>query len=184
MPATSRPLTSCRCKHDKSQPNGQELEALSEDIPDANTQVRESLNWGNETSRKSSIFKGQRGKIYHAVIREGCPAYQTTFPKSCKKPKRQAQIFSAGFSLLIAAGLSSNHNPKSWRPLFRVVRRFVALLRPGWQPYTSERLRRGVGACVDRCCEERFCPLKLQDQRRKAPEGWEIAQPPGDTFCP
>ena len=57
-------------------------------------------------------MKRKYGKIYYAVIRERCASYQVTFPKIYEKPKRQAQIFPVGFSLPIAAGLSSNHSPK------------------------------------------------------------------------
>ena len=58
------------------------------------------------------------------------------------------------------------------------MRRFVALLRPGWHLYTFEKLKRGVGAFVRSCRGERFCPLKPQGHRREAPGGWEIASLP------
>ena len=90
-----------------------------------------SPNGGTEMFRKSSISKTPYGKIYYAVIRERCPAYWTTFSKSCENPKRQAQIFSAGSSLSIIACLRSNHSQKPWCPLFRVVRRFAAPLQHG-----------------------------------------------------
>ena len=94
------------------------------------------------------------------------------------------RIFTAGFSLPIAVGLSSNHSHSHDPSLFRVVRQFVALLRSGWHPYTSEKLKRGVAAFVRRRRGERFCPLKPQGQRRETLGGWEITQPPGDAFAP
>ena len=45
----------------------------------------------------------------------------------------------------------------------------MPILRTEWHPYTSEKLKRSVGACVDRCRKERFCSLKPQGRRRKKP---------------
>ena len=60
----------------------------------------------------------------------------------------------------------------------------MALLWPGWHPNTSKKLKCGVGEFVRRCREERFCPLKFQEQRRKTPGSWEITRPLGDTSAP
>ena len=111
-------------------------------------------------------FERQHGKNYYVVIKERLlPVRQR--PQKVPKIASIAEYFLAGFSLPIATGLSSNHDPKPRKPLFRVVRRFEALLQTGWHPYTSKGTNRGVGEFSGHCYEERFCPLKLQEQRRK-----------------
>ena len=54
----------------------------------------------------------------------------------------------------------------------------MALLRPGRYPYTSKKLKCGVGALVRRCRGERFWPLKYRAQRRRTHrEVGKVGQP-------
>ena len=87
--------------------------------------------------------------------------------------------FSTGFYPPIAAAPSSNHSPKPRKPLFRVVRRFVAALWVRWHRNTSKKLKRSVGACVGHCRKDRFCPLQLHGQRGRnigMPENWPASR--------
>ena len=130
-------------------------------------------------SRRSSIFKKiTRKKLLRCNQREA-PCLSDNVPKKLQKPKEEGTDF-------LSRLFSTNSCPVPVRPTtkiregpcLRVVRRFVALLRPGWHLYTFEKLKRGVGAFVRSCRGERFCSLKPQGQRREAPGGWEIASLP------
>ncbi len=65
--------------------------------------------------------------------------------------------FPAGFSLPIAVDFILSHSLKTGSPVSPLGRRFVPLLRAGWRPYTSEGLKRSVGAFVGDSAEEQFC---------------------------
>ena len=73
--------------------NGQGYEALSEDIPGANTQVRESLNWGNETSCKSSIFKRAMWKNLLRCNQREVPILSDNVPKKLRQTKETGTDF-------------------------------------------------------------------------------------------
>lgn len=93
-------------------PTGKALKRFRIILPALIHRYRKALTGEMKHLVKVQFSKRQYGKIYYAVIRERYLTYQTMFPISCEKTKRQTQIFSAGLFLPVAVDLSSNQNPK------------------------------------------------------------------------
>ena len=113
--------------------------------------------------------------------------------KSGKVKRAKGDCIHIFYGRILIADISSpnsNYNSNLRRPLFRVVKRFVALLWPGWHPYTTKGMKRDVGKFLGRCRENRICPLQLQEQRKKRRETGEstnlpvtLSTPDNAQFC-
>ena len=96
------------------------------------------------------------GKNYPAAIKEKFSDLKLMFSESFREMK-----CSRRFLRQIISANNCKPRPKplpqTGIPRVGVMRQFVSRLCTGWHPYTSERLKRGVGAFVGRCRGARFC---------------------------
>ena len=90
--------------------------------------------------------------------------------KSGKVKRAKGDCIHIFYGRILIADISSpnsNYNSNLRRPLFRVVKRFVALQRIGWRPCTSKKLKYGVGKFSGRCCEKRFTTCETSGTTQK-----------------